>query len=217
LKIYWIHDNYKKYVDKYLNKKPAGCKELSQKMCFNYSSWIDKSYGSKRYLHNYYISLHDKINSDYSNCMKNHIKISWNEASKLCRQAGGFLPILRSKEEMNELIALLKLSPYRADNFSSLSLENMEEIKPSWEEIKSSCLYLWDIDDNTCQITPSPEQFEFIFIGLLANGKHKASHEYMNCIQVGPALSEFSVPGDFCSDKAFFGLSVQTLIRIISD
>ena len=34
---------------------------------------------------------------------------TWIHASELCRSAGGTLPILRSKEELDELITLLKV------------------------------------------------------------------------------------------------------------
>ena len=34
---------------------------------------------------------------------------TWEHASELCRSAGGTLPILRSKEELDELITLLKV------------------------------------------------------------------------------------------------------------
>ncbi len=37
---------------------------------------------------------------------------SWEEASDLCTAAGGFLPSFRSKEELTELLAAFKLSPF---------------------------------------------------------------------------------------------------------
>ena len=42
---------------------------------------------------------------------KNLLK-SWNDAHKLCQSEGASLPILRSEQEMQELLASLKLSPY---------------------------------------------------------------------------------------------------------
>ena len=37
-----------------------------------------------------------------------NVKKSWTEADELCRSAGGTLPIIRSKDELNELIDLLQ-------------------------------------------------------------------------------------------------------------
>ena len=37
-----------------------------------------------------------------------NVKKSWTEADELCRSAGGTLPIIRSKDELNELINLLQ-------------------------------------------------------------------------------------------------------------
>ena len=36
--------------------------------------------------------------------------ISWTNASKLCKEAGGYLPHFSDREELEELVALLKLS-----------------------------------------------------------------------------------------------------------
>ena len=38
------------------------------------------------------------------------LKGSWNEASETCAEFGGYLPIIRSKDEQDELISLLYLS-----------------------------------------------------------------------------------------------------------
>ena len=37
-----------------------------------------------------------------------NVKKSWTEADELCRSAGGTLPIIRSKDELDELISLVQ-------------------------------------------------------------------------------------------------------------
>ena len=39
-------------------------------------------------------------------------KISWNNASCMCQYMGGFLPIIRSKSELDEFISLISFSQY---------------------------------------------------------------------------------------------------------
>ena len=39
-----------------------------------------------------------------------HTYRSWFDAAATCRYVGGYLPIIRSKEELNELMTFLKLS-----------------------------------------------------------------------------------------------------------
>ena len=52
---------------------------------------------------NFYATQHFKqYSTPYSH------QRSWIEASKLCRSAGGTLPIIRSREELDELMSLLK-------------------------------------------------------------------------------------------------------------
>ena len=46
---------------------------------------------------------------DWMDCYSpSSTKKSWMEASTLCRHAGGTLPVIRSKDELEELISLLK-------------------------------------------------------------------------------------------------------------
>ena len=40
------------------------------------------------------------------------VLISWDEASQLCGDIGGFLPYFTSRTELEELIALLKISQH---------------------------------------------------------------------------------------------------------
>ena len=77
--------------------------------CYNFSS--SKNYFRKK--SHYYVTFYfhkEDIASVTDDFWKSHgTRKSWIEASLLCRSAGGSLPILRSKEELDELITLLKL------------------------------------------------------------------------------------------------------------
>ena len=77
--------------------------------CYNFSS--GKNYFKKKlhYYVNFYFHKED-IASVTDDFWKSHgTRKSWVEASFICRSAGGSLPILRSKEELDELMKLLKL------------------------------------------------------------------------------------------------------------
>ena len=41
------------------------------------------------------------------------LKLSWIEAHKACKSVGGNLPILRNRDEQDELISLVRISDYR--------------------------------------------------------------------------------------------------------
>ena len=95
----WILNNYKPFEYKFKQKS---------KHCSNFS-----------YLQNTYICLSISRTSDELVKRKYYIvfktktdtsKISWNEASTLCRKIGGYLPHFQSKDKLNELLALYKLS-----------------------------------------------------------------------------------------------------------
>ena len=57
--------------------------------------------------------------------------VSWKETSDLCREAGGYLPIFRSRNELEELISLMKLSedinPHEAI-YIGLNFKNKEKV-----------------------------------------------------------------------------------------
>ena len=108
LTLYWIPDQLNKYKD-YSQKKPHNCFiqnfRMTDKMyCLNFSS-------NSRILNYIYITgppsknqvLHELF--DYS-------LISWDNASYVCQHMGGSLPIIRSKSEMDEFIALILFSEY---------------------------------------------------------------------------------------------------------
>ena len=69
---------------------------------------------------------------------------------------GGSLPLLRSRQEMHELVALLKLSPHTGDEFYSLKLLSDYYVYENPQLLETI-------------FTPSPENIELIFIGLVKN------------------------------------------------
>ena len=97
--------------------------------CLNYTS-VQSSYlffwKFTQYLHCYYVpSTHSNVDHECwasvgftipknSKCPKRQSKAkiikSWTEASKMCKSIGGYLPLIRRQDELDEIIASLKLS-----------------------------------------------------------------------------------------------------------
>ena len=99
--------------------------------CLNYTS-VQNSYlyfwNFTQYLHCYYVPppwmrVYDRIESwaevgftipKNNKCPKQQSKAkvikSWTEASQLCKLIGGYLPLIRNRDELDEIIAFLKLS-----------------------------------------------------------------------------------------------------------
>ena len=68
---------------------------------------IDTKKGSNRYYRVFRHSEFRKYNFPLSSTKL--VNKSWTQASELCRSVGAHLPIIRSSEELDELIALVKL------------------------------------------------------------------------------------------------------------
>ena len=161
LNVLWMKENFKIFERHTRNGEPSLCstthfrKEISEilnqakvtfgkevtqylnlpgNVCYNYSGASVATHASK-----YHITI--LVAGFQSHCFKtlsHKDLVSWNRASDICRSAGGTLPLFRSRDELCEFTALLKLSPYR-------HVEKLETI------------------------TPSPDSFEIIFIGLINN------------------------------------------------
>ena len=109
LELCWVTDEFKMY-DYHLKTEPSICMNSSLfkydcNYCLNFSYLRQKTHRSK-----YYIFFRS-YNIKFSLLDNTKLK-SWNEASLMCQSVGGYLPITRSREEPNELIALIKLSPF---------------------------------------------------------------------------------------------------------
>ncbi len=166
-KVFWIDENYKTYHKKFLNKAPTSCfgqysyrdpRDNFVKFCFNYSHGEHK----QQVQNGYYIAILPANNVFYCETLKDlqHVMASWIDAWHTCGMEGGSLPLLMSRQEMHELIALLKLSPHTGDKFYTrkLMLHEIPQFQPS-------------------NFTPSPENIELIFIGLLQNKVRWTNHE----------------------------------------
>ena len=97
--------------------------------CSNFSS--TKNYFKKK--QHYYINFyfHKEARATLlEDFWKSHgSRKSWIEASTLCQSAGGTLPILRSKEELNEIITLLKVGKgFSAVEFLFIGLAFNEKV-----------------------------------------------------------------------------------------
>lgn len=124
VQITWLKDNYEDYVhiqkydenynmqEKYFkrcNIKHMSLEYFNEKkysFCYNFSSSSDGEIARNYYVffrQFYSVYGYDKIFPH---------NISWHEASKICEDVGGYLPILRSKKELEELLAMVKLSPF---------------------------------------------------------------------------------------------------------
>ena len=107
LKIYWP-GNFYWYI--WPNQKtsagicntPAGTL-----LCLNFSSTLQDKYKNLKTKH-YYVYLLRPFNFSEAT----HARGAWNEASDLCKSAGGSLPIIRDKEDQEEIMSMLTLSRY---------------------------------------------------------------------------------------------------------
>ena len=111
LDVYWIPNQLSDHrYDKQNRPKPHYCVKhhqmsISEKMlCLNFSSNSIKP--------NYYVYITSQPQDMFVKSNENSNKVSWNSASSLCQHMGGFLPIIRSKSELDEFIALITFSKY---------------------------------------------------------------------------------------------------------
>ena len=112
VKAFWIPEQLVKYRDEDLHNRPQKCfiqnqLNLTDKMyCLNFSTVSPK-------LNYVYISsLPTGVQDMLVNVLNNRNLISWNIASSVCKHVGGVLPIIRSKSQLNELVALISFSKY---------------------------------------------------------------------------------------------------------
>lgn len=107
--VYWLDKIYNKHKTYSVNQ-PSMCAKLNYtSYCLNfsfpkYNDSINQLQNSAYYVFYRQLFIHTTKN------MHLILGKSWDEASNLCRSAGGHLPVLRSREELNDLIAVMKLS-----------------------------------------------------------------------------------------------------------
>ena len=106
VKIHYIPNQLSNYRDESHNE-PHVCLIEQQISCLNFSSESKKHYYIYIYVMEEIENLHMLLNTN-----ENESQLSWNDASFLCQHMGGSLPIIRSKSELDEFIALLTFSQY---------------------------------------------------------------------------------------------------------
>ena len=108
LYVYWMYDNYQQ-CNYYTMVSPTLCR-LKFPIFWNFDYCLNFS-SSSRYTsqQDYYYLFFRQHLSNYDT--RQNTDISWHEAFLICGILGGSLPILASKNELGDLIALIKLSP----------------------------------------------------------------------------------------------------------
>ena len=112
IKVHWIPDQLSKFRDDSQNE-PDECsiqnqlRITGQMYCLNFSS------NSRMINYAYITEFPAKVEHMLVNHQLNkRNKMSWNYASSVCKYMGGFLPIIRSKSELDEFITLITFSQY---------------------------------------------------------------------------------------------------------
>ena len=111
LNIMWIHENYIKYVK---NSNPLWsearrCYTNVDRYALGYKSCLNVSFIN--YSHYFILYSKEFGYSGFDRLQNPSGYTSWIEASELCRDVGGYLPYFTSREKLDELLVLLKLSP----------------------------------------------------------------------------------------------------------
>ena len=113
VKLVWIHDNYKKFSN-HVNRKGRKCTAANDTSVY-YSDCMSfqSTYGrhSRLSTRNYIFFNMYLVHGKFWYYFGHHSPVySWEETSQLCREAGGFLPFFTSRDDLQELLTLLKLS-----------------------------------------------------------------------------------------------------------
>ena len=110
LRAVWLHDNYQKYAASKL--KGELCNVLSFDLCLNFSLINVNYILLGRQIQFYEITMSILWHNPTKQQKDNIQGISWKQASKLCKSIGGYLPVFTTRDELDELLALIKLSQY---------------------------------------------------------------------------------------------------------
>ena len=98
LKAYWVYDVFMK-KELYFENLPKPCK-IPQALPFYYKYCLNHTVSATSLEHLLFFSSSQNQNGSS--------RISWTESLEFCQSVGGMLPIVRSKQEMFELLNLLK-------------------------------------------------------------------------------------------------------------
>lgn len=113
--VYWIHDLYKNL---HFKSESVSCSSLISGTSYNYcvrSQSLSYDLGPVR-TYMFFWGINRYHGGPLWSREPKHIigkgktKKTWKQASELCRSLGGYLPIIRSKYELDELTSIFKLS-----------------------------------------------------------------------------------------------------------
>ncbi len=129
--------------------------------------------------------------------------LTWHQAAELCEISHGTLPVFRSGQELEEFVAVLKLTVYFRRNrvfnerFLDEALKN--PLKDPFFFLMNPYMERDDFDIHFMSLAqrfnwkttrkqglPSPEQYRLIYLGLMSNPKVKVSSVLMLCHGVLP-------------------------------
>ena len=111
LKVMWMQTNYIKHFKHPISSltDSTKCYINVEKSALGYKACLDVSFINSPY--HYILYSKEFAHSDLERLTDPSGYTSWREASKLCRDIGGYLPYFTSREELDQLLAWLKLSP----------------------------------------------------------------------------------------------------------
>ena len=109
LYVYWMYNNHQQH-NYYRIVTPILCSKLNFSIFWNFDYCLNFSSSNRLnpQQNYYYLFFRQHLSKYHSN---QNTKISWNEAFLICQNFGGSLPIISSKNKLDDLIALMKLSP----------------------------------------------------------------------------------------------------------
>ena len=111
--LYWIHGSFADFLH-YSSLEPKECNLHANVIgkcdyCLKFPSSFQQNYMFFKSHHVEELKIQSKrlIKVKLNKRLK-----SWTQSSKICKNVGGVLPTYNSREELNEFVALIKLSPY---------------------------------------------------------------------------------------------------------
>ena len=112
ISIVYTHDNYKKY-SYFTSQNTSKCDKIFTATLYEFKCFTILT-SQQSNIH--YMLLEKSLTYDDNSSQNQHQYpsdrhlSSWKQASELCRNAGAYLPYFTNKEDLEELLALLKLS-----------------------------------------------------------------------------------------------------------
>ncbi len=182
----WIHDIFSKYS--LMLQTNSQSPYLSNRLKFVASSFNRSFSGSKKF---YLLFKNGTVQS-----LKNQHLKSWSKASDLCREAGGNLPYFISRTDLEELIALLKLS---TDLLPIESLYIGLKFNQSKEVNFSTKMWLiWLKKDSCVVVLLFVLSYLIFWIGFIQNTRLHCNEQIFSKTQQNCKLQQRSFFNDVC-------------------